>query len=346
MRRILPLAIGILGMTLLSNGCTGGSEKRLNGGGSSFIAPMQQKWSSEYNKAKGIQINYASVGSGAGIDNMVKGTYDFGCTDAPMKDSQIEEAKKTKGDVVHIPLLMGAVVPAYNLPDVSKPLQFSGPVLADIFLGKITKWNDKAIQELNEGVPLPDMNIGVCHRSDGSGTTDIFTDFLSKISPEWKEKVGRSTNVKFPTGVGAKGSEGVANYVKDNKGSITYVELLYALQNKEKVKFGAVQNDAKNFVLGSLESVTAAADALADKIPADLRYSLTNAPSKESYPIVGTTWAVLYVNQPPAKKQLLVDYLRWCTHEGQQYCADLHYAMLPKSVVEKLEKKLDEIKEK
>ncbi len=349
MQRNLGLAVRILtGVTLLSSGCNGGGggAKRVNAGGSSFIAPMEQKWSSEYNKAQGIQVNYASVGSGAGIDNMIKSTYDFGCTDAPMKDSQIEEAKKTNGDVVHIPLLMGAVVPAYSLPGVSKPLNFSGALLADIFLGKVTKWNDKAVQDLNEGVPLPDLRIAVCHRADGSGTTYIFTDFLSKVSSEWKETIGYSTTVKFPVGVGAKGNEGVANYVKDNRGSITYVELLYALQNKEKVQFGAVQNREGNFILGSLEGVTAAADALAGEVPADLRYSLTNAPGKESYPIAGTTWAVLYVHQPAEKKQRIVDYLRWCTHEGQQHCAELHYAPLPRSIVEKLDRKLDAIQAK
>jgi phosphate ABC transporter phosphate-binding protein len=314
-------------------------DKKLNIGGATFVYPMMDKWSFEYQKQKGVKVNYTSMGSGSGIQQMMAQTLDFGCSDAPMTDKQMAEAKSKNGDVVHIPLVMGADVPAYNLK-ISQTLKFTGPVLADIFLGKITKWNDPALKAINPGVDLPDQGIAVCHRSDGSGTTYIWADYLAKVSPEWKEKVGVSTSLKFPVGVGNKGNEGVAGFVKSNEGAIGYVELIYALQNG--IKFGSVQNRAGNFVTADLASV-AAAGATAE-IPDDLRYSLTNPDGKDVYPIAGTNWAIVYVKQPEAKKQAIVDFLTWVTHDGQELCEPLHFARLPQSLVQKVEKKLERIK--
>jgi phosphate transport system substrate-binding protein len=315
---------------------------RLNAGGATFIYPMMSKWASEYDKAKGVKVNYQSIGSGGGIQQMTSKTFDFGCSDAPLNEEQLKKARETGGEAVHIPLVMGAVVPAYNLAEASEPLQFTGPVLADIFLGKIKRWNDAPLKELNPGVNLPDQEIAVVHRSDGSGTTHIWVDYLSKVSPEWKSKVGVGTSVNWPTGVGQKGNEGVAGQVKRSPGSLGYIELIYALQNN--IPFGLVRNKEGVPVKASLESVTAAAAAALTEIPDDLRYSLTDAPGKDAYPISGTSWAILYVNQPADKAKAVVDFLRWATHEGQQYTAALHYARLPAGLVERLDKKLDQVR--
>lgn len=342
MQRTLGMAIGMAALALLS-GC-GGGDQRINAGGSTFVYPMMDKWASEYEKAKGVKVNYNSIGSGGGIRQMIDQTFDFGCSDGPMTLDQMEEAKRKNGEVVHIPLVMGAVVPAYKLKGVEKTLVFSGPVLADIYLGKIKKWNDEALKKLNPHVELPDQGIAVCHRSDGSGTTHIWVDYLSKVSPEWKEKVGVGTSVQWPTGSGGKGNEGVAAFVGQTDGSIGYVELIYALGNN--IKYAPVINKEGQPIAADLKSITAAAaGALAD-VPDDLRYSITNAPGKDAYPISGTTWAILYVNQPAAKKQPIVDYLTWCTHDGQQFCETLHYARLPAGLVERLEKKLQSIQSK
>lgn len=333
--------LGFLSMT--AAGCIGGRhEPRLNGGGSSFVYPMMSRWASEYDKIKGIKVNYQSIGSGGGIQQMIVKTVDFGCTDAPMSEEQLKKSKETGGDVVHIPLVMGAIVPAYNLDEVKEPIVFSGSVLADIYLGKIKRWNDKAIKDLNPQAPLPDKEISVVHRSEGSGSTYIWVDYLSKVSPEWKRKVGVDTSVNWPTGVGQKGTEGVAGQVKRSPGSIGYIELIYALQNN--INYGLVKNKEGVPIKGSLDSVTAAASAALSQIPDDLRYSLTDAPGKDSYPISGTTWAVLYVNQPPATGRAVVDFLRWVTHEGQQYAKELQYAKLPQGLVDRLDKNLDSIK--
>lgn len=334
------LVVGF-GLVLMTPGC-GSSVKRLSGAGSSFVYPMMTKWTSEYNKAKGVQVNYNSIGSGGGIRQMTSKTVNFGCTDAPLNEEQLEKAKEVGGEVVHIPLIMGAAVPVYNLPDVKGQLKFSGPVLADIFLGNIKKWNDKALKELNPDAGLPDKEIVVVHRSDGSGTTYIWADYLAKVSPAWKKKVGVATSLNWPVGIGQKGTEGIAGQVKRSPGSIGYVELIYALQNK--IQYGKVKNKEGNFVDASLESVTAAAAASLEDIPDDLRYSLTNAPGKGSYPICGTTWAVAYVNQPADKGALVREFLHWVTHEGQEYTAALHYARLPQSLVERVEKKIALIK--
>jgi phosphate transport system substrate-binding protein len=343
-------AFGVVGLALMMaalGGCRtnttgGGKEERLNIGGATFIYPMMDKWSFEYQKVKGAKVSYNSSGSGTGIQQMIAKTLDFGCSDAPLTDKQLEEAKAQGGEVIHIPLAMGGVAIAYNLKELDKPLVFNGPVLADIFLGKITNWNDKTLQELNPDAKLPDKKIAVCHRADGSGTTNIFADYLSKVSPEWKEKVGVSTSLKFPVGVGAKGSEGVTGFVKDSDGAITYVEMIYALNNK--IPFGALKNQEGATVLPSLESVTAAANNGLANIPDDLRYSLTNMPGKDAYPIAGTNWAVLYVKQPAAKAETIKNFLHWVTHDGQAMCEALHYAKLPPGLVEKLEKKLQQVK--
>jgi phosphate transport system substrate-binding protein len=339
--------IGLLTVVLAGScsvgcsGCSGGQEKRLNAAGSSFVNPMMSKWAGEYEKAKGVQVNYQSIGSGGGISSMTDRSADFGCTDSPLNPEQLQKCRDNGSDPVHIPLVMGAVVICYNLEEVKEPLRFSGPVLADIYLGKITKWSDKALKDLNPGVTLPDKEIVVIHRSEGSGTTYIFSDYLSKVSPEWKKRVGFGISLDWPAGVGQKGSEGVSGQVRRTAGSIGYVELTYALQNK--IQTGLVKNQAGEFVEASLESVTAAADASLKEIPDDLRFSITDAPGKEPYPISGTVWAVLYQRQPAGKGRMVVDFLRWATHEGQQYAEALHYAKLPRGLVERVEKKLDGI---
>lgn len=337
----------LLGFALLAaSGCGGGGggkgnrveDVRLSGTGASFIYPMMSKWAREYEKAKGVKINYQSTGSGAGIQQMTAQTVDFGCSDGPMNEEQLKKAKQVKGDVVHIPLAMGGVVPAYNLAELKEPLKFSGPVLAGIYLNKIKKWNDPEIQKLNPGADLADLEILVVHRSDGSGTTYIFVDYLAKLSSEWKEKVGVGTSVKWPTGTGQQGNDGVAGLVKRTAGSIGYIELIYALQNK--IKYGSVKNKEGEFVSASLDSVTAAANASLKTISEDLRYSITDAPGKESYPIAGTSWGVCFVDNPGSKGKQVRDFFHWCTHDGQQFCEALHYSKLPKGLVERVEKRL------
>ncbi|MCC7085052.1 MAG: phosphate ABC transporter substrate-binding protein PstS [Pirellulales bacterium] len=303
--------------------------------------PMMSKWSSEYDKSKSVKVNYQSVGSGGGIQQMTVKTFDFGCTDAPLNNEQLQKARATGGEVLHIPLTMGAIVPAYNLDEVQAPLRFTGPVLADIFLGKITKWDEKPIRDLNPDATLPNKDIAVVRRSDGSGSTFIWTDYLAKVSPACKTQVGIGTSVNWPTGVGQKGNEGVAGQVKRTSGSIGYIELTYALQNK--INYGLVRNKEAEFVHANLESVTAAANGALAEIPDDLRYSLTDQPSSGAYPISGTVWAVLYTNQPAEGGRAVVDFLRWVTHEGQQYSAELHFARLPQGLVERVEKKLNQV---
>jgi phosphate transport system substrate-binding protein len=336
MKRLLAVVI-CAALGSLVAGC-GSGKPRLNGAGATFIYPMMSKWAAEYDKAKGVEVNYQSIGSGGGIQQMTAKTADFGSTDGPMNEEQLQKARETGGEVLHIPLAMGAVVPAYNLEGVSEPLTFSGRLLADIFLGKVKKWNDKAIQDLNPGVKLPGKDIGVVHRSDGSGTTYVWVDYLAKVSDEWQKKVGVATSVDWPTGEGAKGNEGVAGRVKGSPGSIGYIELIYAIQNN--IQFGLVKNKEGVAIKADLKSITAAADNALKEIPEDLRYSITDADGKDSYPISGTNWAVIYVNQPAVKGKQVLDFLRWVTHEGQQFCEGLHYAKLPPGLVERAEKKL------
>ncbi len=332
-------AVG-LSVAALAVGC-GGKDKRLNAGGSTFVYPMMTTWADEYRKATGIEVNYQSIGSGGGIQQMTVKTFDFGCTDGPMNEEQLAKCRETGSEPLHVPLALGAVVATYNLPGVSEPLKFTGPVLADVFLGNIKKWNHEALRKLNPGVELPDQEIVVVHRSDGSGTTYIWVDYLAKVSPQWKTDVGVGTSVNWKVGIGQKGNEGVAGQVRRSPGSIGYVELEYALQNKMSV--GLVKNKAGAFIKPTLQSVTAAANASLTTIPEDLRYSITDAPGKESYPISGTVWAVVYDKLPAGKGQQVVDFLRWVTHEGQEHCEALNYSRLPKGLVERLEKKLDSI---
>jgi len=338
------LAVGSL---LLAPGChnNNAAAKSLSAGGATFIYPMMAKWAYEYNKEKAIQVGYASTGSGAGVAQMIEKTIDFGCSDFPMNPEQLKKAKDTHGEVVHIPLAMGAVVPAYNLDEVKdKPVRFTGEVLAEIYLGKIKKWNDPKLQALQEpGVKLPDKDIVVVHRSDGSGTTYIWVDYLSKTSDEWNKGPGRGSTIAWPAGVGQKGNEGVTAHVKQTPHSIGYIELIYAVQNA--LQHGPVKNKEGNFILADLKTITAAAAGSLKEIPDDLRYSLTDAPGKHSYPVTGTNWAIVYVDPPSGKGKAIYDYLWWVTHDGQNLCESLHYARLPMELIPRIEKQLAKIKQ-
>jgi phosphate transport system substrate-binding protein len=276
-----------------------------------------------------VEINYQSQGSGAGIRHVTAQTVFFGATDGPMTSDQLLAAP---GKILHFPTVLGAVAPVYNIPNVRSELKFNGPVLADIFLGKITKWSDPAIAKLNTGVTLPNTDITVVHRSDGSGTTYIWVDYLAKISPEWKGKVGVGQSPNWPTGIGGKGNEGVAGLVTQTPGSIGYVELIYALQNK--ISYGEVQNMAGEFVKASVESVTAAAAEAVAKMPADFRVSITNAPGKGAYPISSFTWLLLYENaKDKAQAKIMVDFVKWALTDGQKFAPPLGYAPLPEGIV-------------
>jgi len=301
----------------------------INGAGATFPYPIYSKWLSDYNKLHpDVQINYQSIGSGGGIQQLISQTVFFGASDGPMTDEQLKSAP---GPILHFPTVLGAVVPAYNLPSVE--LKFTGPLLADIFLGKVKKWNDPAIAKANPGVSLPNSVITIVHRSDGSGTTYIWVDYLSKVSPEFKQKVGVATSVNWPVGVGAKGNEGVTGMVRQTPGAIGYVELVYALQNK--IPYGSVQNAAGEWIRASLDLVTAAAASAAANMPDDFRVSITNAPGKGAYPISSFTWILLYQNPTDKERgRIMVDFMKWALTEGQKSAAGLGYAPLPKDVVE------------
>lgn len=318
------------------------AETNLNGAGATFPNPIYSKWFSEYNNQHpDIKINYQSIGSGGGIKQLQSGTVDFGASDGPMTDEQLAQ---TPGKVFHIPTVLGAVVPTYNVAGVSSDLKFTGDVLADIFLGNIKKWNDPRLAKANPGVKFPDADIVVVHRSDGSGTTYIWTDYLSKVSPAWKDKVGKGTSVNWPVGLGGKGNEGVSGTVKQTEGSIGYVELIYALSNK--MSYGTVQNAGGAFVKASLESVTAAAASVKD-MPDDFRVSITNAPGKEAYPISSFTWLLVPAEWADAGKQkAFVDFLNWMVDKGQNMTSALEYAPLPKGVAQKVKARIKEIKVK
>ncbi len=307
-------------------------QTTLNGAGATFPNPMYQKWFSEYHKAHpDIQFNYQSIGSGGGIRQVLAQTVDFGASDGPMSDEQLSQAK-TK--ILHIPTVLGAVVPAYNVPGVSGELKFTPEALAGIFLGKITTWNDPAIAKANPGVSLPNQTIIVIHRSDGSGTTYIFTDYLSKISADWQNGPGKGTSVKWPVGLGGKGNEGVAGMIRQMQGGIGYIELIYAVQNK--IDYGLVKNSSGTFVKASLDSVTAAA-ASAKSMPADFRVSITNAPGKDAYPISSFTWLLIpEKSKEAAKGKILADFLTWMVDDGQKMTAELTYAPLPENVAVKV----------
>jgi phosphate transport system substrate-binding protein len=302
----------------------------INGAGATFPTPIYSKWFSEYHrKFPQIQINYQSIGSGGGIRQMIEGTVDFGATDGPMTDEQLQQAK-TK--ILHFPTVLGAVVPAYNIAGVTQDISFTPESLAGIFLGKITKWSDPELKKANPGLNLPDQNIVVIHRSDGSGTTYVWVDYLSKVSPEWKSKVGVNTSVNWPVGLGGKGNEGVAGLVKQTPNSIGYVELIYAVQNN--MGYGKVRNAAGMVIKADLASVTAAAAGAVQNMPADFRVSITNAAGKDAYPISSFTWLLIPSKIPdPAKKKALSDFLQWMLTDGQNMVEALSYARLPQEVI-------------
>ena len=303
---------------------------QINGAGATFPNPIYSKWFSEYNKANPkVQINYQPIGSGGGIRQLTNQTVFFGATDGPMTAEQMQQAP---GKVLHLPTVLGAVVPVYNLAGTQGELKFSGQVLADIFLGKITKWDDAAIAKLNGGMKLPSSDITVVHRSDGSGTSYIWNDYLAKVSPEYLKRVGVATSVNWPVGLGGKGNEGVAGLVQQTPGSIGYVELIYALQNK--ISYGSVQNSEGEFVRATIQAVTAAAQAAVKAMPKDFRVSITNAPGKGAYPISSFTWLLLYENpKDKAQSKVMVEFVKWALTDGQKFAADLGYAPLPAEIV-------------
>ena len=336
MRRILfSLFVFVLGMFSYV-----AAQTQLNGAGATFPAVIYSKWFDEYKNLTGIQINYQPIGSGGGIRQVTEGTVDFGASDGPMSDQQLAEVKKKQGvDVLHIPTVMGGIVISYNLSSVGKKLKLDGPTVADIFLGKITKWNDPKIKSLNPGVNLPTRAILVAHRSDGSGTTYIFTNYLCKVSKEWNDKVGNNTSVNWPVGLGGKGNDGVAGLVKQTEGSIGYVELAYAVQNK--LTYASLKNKAGNFVDADFNTVSAAAAGAVKNMPSDLRAIITNADGKNAYPISGFTWLLIYKDMKnTTKAKALVNFLKWAMEKGESYAASLYYAPLPKQVVKLCEKKI------
>ena len=330
------LAISLTAIACTSNTNSTGDVGKLTGQGSTFVKPIMDQWIAEYAKAnKGVEINYQGTGTGAGIKAMIDQANDFGCGDAYLKKEDLEKALKENGDVIHVPLVLGAIVPAYNLPDLKEPLNFDGDVLADIFMGKITKWNDPALAALNKDAKLPNLAIAVVHRADGSGSTFIFSSYLTATSDAWKKERGASTTIDWKgVGTGENGTAAVAGAVSKSEGAIGYVELTYALQQKGKVLYGKAKNSEGEFVLASTDSVTRAADnfVAANKVDADLRYNLANAPGKGSYPISGTTWAFMYVNQKGGSAKGLKDFFTWILADGQKDCAALGYAPLPEGL--------------
>ena len=322
---------------------TASSDAMLTGAGATFPYPIYSKWFSDYAAKTGVKINYQSIGSGGGIRQLSEQTVDFGASDAPMSDAEMSSAKG--GPVQHIPTVLGAVCITYNLPDVKQTLNVTGDLIADIFLGKVTKWNDPRIAALNKGVALPNRDIVVVHRSDGSGTSYIFTDYLSTASAEWKAGPGKGKDVKWPVGLGGKGNEGVTGQVKQTPGAIGYVELAYARQNK--LPTAAVRNAAGKFVEPSIDAVTAAAAGVAQKLPpnTDYRISIVNAPGADAYPISSFTWILLYKTQPNAEKgKKLLDFLHWALHDGEQSASSLDYAPLPAMLVARLDSTLATMK--
>jgi phosphate transport system substrate-binding protein len=320
-----------------------GAQTTLTGAGATFPAPIYQKWFNNYQSIGHVQINYQAIGSGGGIRSVTEGTVDFGASDAPLSDAQLQAYKQQNGhSVLLFPTVLGAAVPSYNLPGVSQALSFTPEALAGIYLGKITKWNASEIAKANPGVKLPDDDIVVIHRSDGSGTTYCWTDYLSKISPEWKSKVGRNTSVSWPVGLGAKGNDGVAGLLKQQKGAIGYVELIYAIKNH--LPYGKVKNSSGEFVKADLQSVTAAAEAL-KVLPADFRVSITDEAGKGVYPISTFTWLLIPSQwSDQSKKNAMTGFLKWALTSGQNQVESLEYARLPGSVVAQEQKQIAQIK--
>ncbi|TRZ99609.1 MAG: phosphate ABC transporter substrate-binding protein PstS [Deltaproteobacteria bacterium] len=337
MKKIHGVLAGILATLAVVSFAFAADPLMINGAGATFPYPLYSKWFYEYSNANpGVKFNYQSIGSGGGIKQITAGTVDFGATDAPMTE---EEMGKLPGAILHIPTAMGAVVVVYNLDKVETGLKMTPDVLAGIFLGKITKWNDPKIAELNKGVTLPNADIVVAHRSDGSGTTDIFTNYLSTVNTGWKTTVGAGKAVNWPVGLGGKGNEGVAGVVKQTPGAVGYVELAYAKQNKMSV--ASLRNREGNFVMPTLEATSAAAAGVEKSMPADFRVSLVDAPGKDSWPISGLTWLLVYKDQKdPAKGKALVQFLKWAIRDGQKMEAALDYAAIPTPVVEKIDKTL------
>ena len=330
--------VAIFLLLALSPGCTHVAQVAdsgsvlLNGAGATFPYPIYSKWFDEYRKHNpNVQINYQSIGSGGGIRQLLAGTVDFGASDGPMTDEQLAQAKSK---ILHFPTVLGADVATYNLPGANQELNFTPEALAGIFLGKITKWNDAELTKANPGVNLPSNDIVVIHRSDGSGTTYIWTDYLSKVSPEWKTTVGQGASPKWPVGLGGKGNEGVSGLIKQTPYSLGYVELVYALQNK--LAYGRVRNSSGAFVKADLTSTTAAAAGAAKNMPDDFRVSITNAPGKNAYPICSFTWLLIPSNIPDASKRTtLKEFIKWMATKGQEYAEPLGYARIPHEVAEK-----------
>ncbi len=340
--RSLIIALLLLVASLVA-GEAAFAQMKLNGAGATFPYVIYSKWFDVYSKKSGVEFNYQSIGSGGGIKQVTEGTVDFGASDAFLTDAQMSAIKdKQQSDVVHIPTVMGAVVITYNLPAAGKDLRLSPDVLAGIYLGQITNWNDAKIAAINPGKSLPDQAIIVSHRSDGSGTTNIFTDYLMKVSKLWAVNIGKGTSVNWPVGLGGKGNEGVAGIVKQSEGAIGYVELAYAVQNN--LSYALLQNKSGNFVQASFDAVSAAAASFADNMPSDFRLMITDAGGKDAYPICGFTWLLIYKDmKDKSKAQEIAKFLKWAMTDGQSYAKDLYYAPLPEAVAKLCLKKIDTI---
>jgi phosphate transport system substrate-binding protein len=328
---------GLALVFLLISGVLSTAQTALSGSGSTFVTPIMTKWVTEYEKAHPeVQISYMPNGSTAGMAQVTRGLVDFGATDAPLTNEQLSNAK-TK--VIHVPVIIGAVVPAYNLKSVQAALKFTPQILAGIFLGKIAKWNDAALATANPGVPLPDELITIAHRSEGSGTTYVWTEYLSKVSPEWKQRIGQGTSVKWPTGIEGKGNEGVAAAIRQKEGSIGYLELAYAV--RDKIAYGSVQNASGEFVQATVNSTSAAASSA--QIPDDLRVSISNSPAAGSYPIASFSWILVPASlHGTTNSKALADFLTWVVGDGQRFAADLFYAPLPNDVVRQARKAINQ----
>ncbi len=339
-KNVRSIAVALSTAALLS-GIASAQSVDLTGAGATFPYPIYSKWFSYYAQRTGIKINYQSIGSGGGIRQLSEQTVDFGASDGPMSDQELANAKG--GPVLHFPTVMGAVVMTYNVPGINRPLNLSGDVIADIYSGKITKWNDARIIAQNRGVSLPNSDILVVHRSDGSGTTYIFSDYLTSVSPSWASSLGRGKEIKWPVGLGGKGNEGVAGQVKQTPASIGYVELAYAKQNK--LPYANVRNAAGRYVAPSIASVTAAAAGMRLPKNTDYRVSMVNAPGNDSYPIASMTWILVYQNQPDrVKGAKLVNFLRWAYKDGEKAASSLDYAPLPAPMVAQLQNRLKTIR--
>jgi len=331
----------LLFVASLIAGETAIAQMKLNGAGATFPYVIYSKWFDLYSKKAGVEFNYQSIGSGGGIKQVTEGTVDFGASDAFLSEDQLKAIKDKQGtDIIHIPTVMGAVVISYNLPAAGKDLRISPDVLAGIYLGQITNWNDAKIAAINPGKSLPDQSIIVAHRSDGSGTTNIFTDYLVKVSKTWAVNIGKGTSVNWPVGLGGKGNEGVAGLIKQSEGALGYVELAYAVQNG--LPYALLQNKEGNFVEATFDGVSAAASGAARNMPGDLRVMITDAPGKDSYPICGFTWLLISKNmKDKAKAKEIKEFLKWAMTDGQSYAKDLYYAPLPETVAKLCLKKID-----